>query len=422
MLPDSPIRKLAFPQFIKQFGDLISPNGQVTPYEASLVAATYELAFIGHYSSVQHSSIRNTVRVALKIMEQGSSVDFNEVASAFLLNSERTVRQMNRVWGLIVEGREIDDASRRIETLLRLYKTLYEGLTPALLAPVVVALGLSAGSKEDDYRLDRDGRVRLSALHTIQYYSQYPNKQLSIGLNSHVRNAYSHDRYTLLDGGKVELWDVDPRTGQLSWGPETWSAGELDEFCQTLWKNCLGLTYAYALFSINSRQLMEQAGIIATVQPLHDPVTSEELNSSTTYLAKVRGFEIQTFSYTNGLLSMRLKTGIKGIDQDSEIVVGHERGGVSRYVVPMHYLELPLIDQLLGLLQEVQHQLVSHFRFDVTVVSPEDADLGQLVGDTVVLPHGKKIPLDELRKRFDRDSIINVKIPVLFEGYPRQVQ
>ena len=141
-------------------------------------------------------------------------------------------------------------------------------------------MAASASIKKVNYRLDDDGRVNLSALNRIQHYSRYPKRQLSIGLNSHLRNAYSHDRYRILDGGVVEWWDVDPRTGRFSWGPETWSLAQIEEACETLWRNCLGLCYAYALFSINCRQLIEKTDLFSKVRTAHDPVRAEELRGA----------------------------------------------------------------------------------------------------------------------------------------------
>ncbi len=419
MLPESPVRKLALPQFMKQFGDLVSPMAELTPYEYGLIVGTYEVVFVNRYDSGEIKSLRNTARVGFKVMDKGILADFEAVASAFILNNERVPRQMNGTWALLQQARELESVDQKMDACLRLYQMMYEGLAPALLAPVIVGMGVSAGSKPSLFRLDDDGRVRLSALSQIQYYSQFPSNQLSIGLYPHLRNASAHHRYRFLDGAKMELWDVDPRTGQHSWGPETWSVDKLEEICNRLWRNCLGLTYAFALFSLNHRRVMEQAGTFSRIRPARDPIRAEELRATTSHLARIRGFDVKSFTFSAGNLSMQLLTHHRGVDQDSELFMRGPQG-VAKYSVAMHYDDLPLIEQLVGLLQEMGYELERHFAFRVGVTSPDGGNYGVLSGETKVIPE-KRIPLTELRPRFTEDTIPDINIPVLVEGYPREM-
>ncbi len=420
MLDKSLMRKIAFPRFLNSFADLVSHHPQITTYEAEIIQATYELVFFGHYSKDQTDSLINTARVAYKIMESGAVTDFDVVATAFLINSERAIRQTNRCWGARVKALQDQELDSRIERFLHLYKTLYEALAPIVLAPVVVALGVVMHSNQSLYKLDRDGRVRLSALEKIQHYSQSSRKQLSIGLNSHLRNAFSHDRFRLMDGGKVELWDTHPGSCSLTWGPETWSVTDVEKICESLWRNCLGLLYAWAIFSINNRQLMNKSGLISRVQPAHDPVRSDELRQAAEHYSGYRGFRIKDFSFSNGAVILKLQTIMRGVDQDSEILMS-QRGNVTKYTVKMEYLDLPVIDQLVGLLQELEHQLGEVFDFDIAVINPQGLNIGRLVGNTDVIPE-KKIPIDELRKRFIIDTIPYTTMPVLVESYPREIE
>lgn len=419
MLPESPVRKLALPQFMKEFGDLASPLAELTSYEYFLIMSTYEIVFAGRYDRGQSASLRNTARVGFKVMEKGALANLEAVASAFIVNSKRVPRQMNRACTLLQQASDLDSVDQRMEAYLRLYQMMYEGLAPALLAPVIVGMGVSAGSTPTQFRLDDDGRVRLSALSKIQYYSQFPSKQLSIGLDHHLRNASAHHRYRCLDGARLELWDVDPRTGQRSWGPETWSLDKLEEVCNSLWRNCLGLTYALALFSLNNRRLMEQTNMLSRIYPASDPIRAEELRATTTRLVEIRGFEIKTFSFSAGNLSMQLSTHHPGVDQESNLFMGGPQG-VTKFSVAMRHEDLPLIEQLVGLLQEVEHELGDPIAFRVAVTSPDGTDYGVLSGETKVIPE-KRIPLTDLRPRFKEDTIANVNIPVLVEGYPREM-
>ncbi len=63
---------------------------------------------------------------------------------------------------------------------------MYESLAPVFLAPFVVALGLMQKTKKKIFKLDRDGRVKLNLIEKLEHYSDYPKRQLSIGLNNHL--------------------------------------------------------------------------------------------------------------------------------------------------------------------------------------------------------------------------------------------
>jgi hypothetical protein len=353
------------------------------------------------------------------MMDKGALVNLEEIASAFIINSERVPRQMNGTWALLEQTRDLASVDQRMDACLHLYQLMYEGLAPALLAPVIVGMGVSAGSKPSQFRLDDDGRVNLNALSQIQYYSQFPGKQLSIGLDRHLRNASAHHRYRLLDGAKMDLWDVNPQTGQRSWGPETWSLDKLAEVCDNLWRNCLGLAYAFGLFSLNNRRLIEQEGMLSRIHPASDPVRAEELRAMTTRLAETRGFDIKTFVFSVGNLAMQLSTHHRGVDQEAKLFVKGPQG-TTKFSVAMRHEDLPLIEQLIGLLQEVEHELGKPFAFRVAVTSPDGTDYGVLSGETGVIPE-KLIPLTELRPRFKEDTIADVNIPVPAEGYPREM-
>ena len=86
------------------------------------------------------------------------------MARAFILNSERVPRLLNRTSDALNAAREVTEPDARIEAHLQFYQLSYEGLSPALLAPVVVGMGLASAADPAHFRLDSDGRIRLSAL------------------------------------------------------------------------------------------------------------------------------------------------------------------------------------------------------------------------------------------------------------------
>ena len=418
ILPDSPVSKLALNAFAEEYGDLLLDFDGLTIYEHDLIVGTRERVFVGRFDEHKIRSLRTTGRLSARLMQSGASVSLEPVARAFILNSERVPRLLNRTSDALDAAREVTEPDGRIEAHLRFYQLSYEGVFPALLAPVVVGMGLASAADPAHFRLDSDGRIRLSALSKIKHYSWFPAQQLSIGLNKHLRNASAHQRYRLLDSGRIEFWDVDQRTGKRNWGPETWTVEQLEEICEQLWRNCLGVVNGLIVFSIRYRSLIDSSGLLETVHPAKDPVRAEEVRGLATRLANIRGFSVRDFFYEPGRLRLKLRTQPRGVDQDSEILTSAgER--VRRYTVRMTYCDCSLVEQAVGLLQEIRFHINDDFRFDLKVSRYDAASLGQLVGRTDVIP-AKKIPLGELRPRFEMDTISDVSIPVLQEDLPRE--
>ena len=253
----------------------------------------------------------------------------------------------------------------------------------------------------------------------IKHHSRFPAQQLSIGLNRHLRNASAHQRYRLLDSGRFEFWDVDQRTGERNWGPETWTVEQLEEICEQLWRNCLGLVNGLMVFSIQHRPLIDSSGLLETVSPAKDPVRAEEIRWLATKLANTRGFILRDFSYEPGRLRVKLRTQPRGVDQDSKMLTSGG-GRVRRYTVRMTYCDCSLFEQAVGLLQKsgststMTSASISRSR---AMTQPVSASL--LGKNEDVIP-AKKIPMRELRPRFEIDTISDVSIPVLQESLPRE--
>ena len=320
ILPDSPVSKLALNAFAEEYGDLLLDFDGLTIYEHDLIVGTRERVFVGRFDEHKIRSLRTTGRLSARLMQSGASVSLEPVARAFILNSERVPRLLNRTSDALDAAREVTEPDGRIEAHLRFYQLSYEGVSPALLAPVVVGMGLASAADPAHFRLDSDGRIRLSALSKIKHYSRFPAQQLSIGLNKHLRNASAHQRYRLLDSGRIEFWDLDQRTGKRNWGPETWTVEQLEEICEQLWRNCLGVVNGLMVFSIRYRSLIDSSGLLETVHPAKDPVRAEEVRGLATRLANIRGFSVRDFFYEPGRLRLKLRTQPRGVDQDSEIL------------------------------------------------------------------------------------------------------
>ncbi len=416
---DTPVKKIAILEFIKHFGDLLGIDPRIEQYEFGLISTTYELAFIEGYGRKDFNSMIRTGRVAAKLLEQGATVDLTKVATAYIINTERIPGQLNKAWRLLGAAKEIDKLDLKSERILTAYKSLYESGVTAILAPIIVGLGLTAKGNQTLYKLDRDGRVKISSLGRIHHYSNYPRKQLSIGLNSHIRNAFSHDRYTLLDNGEVELWDVSPKTGNLSWGPERWSNSQLFDLYADLWRNCLGMIFGISVFSIAFRNIIQQSKLPDSVEPLHDPVREEDINAFLTHSGRYRGFRVESCSKISDRLVLGLRTSPPGVDQDSEIFTGSPTGKSMRYSVSMKYFDEPVIAQAIGLLQELAYQTRTSFDFEISVMDFSGEEIGMISGHSSILSQPKGTDTNAVRNQLEIDTLGDHTMSVLVEGYPR---
>jgi hypothetical protein len=194
-----------------------------------------------------------------------------------------------------------DDADTRIKKYLEYYKVMYEGLLPLICAPVVHAFATAKHVKDKAFIPKGDGKVGLNALNKMGKWLIYPENRLAIGLNSHIRNAYAHESYRILDDARLELWDQDPYHPNRSWGPEVWSLDQLAKLCDQLWVNALGITCASAISRsaiASSSLISRRSGLRLTSQPLSSQSFKLIFISNYEYLGATQNipYEVMVFS------------------------------------------------------------------------------------------------------------------------------
>ncbi|MCL4514466.1 MAG: hypothetical protein M1379_02535 [Firmicutes bacterium] len=253
---------------------------------------------------------------------------------------------LNHSFDARIKAEKEEKQNQKIELLLNYYKVMYEGLLPTLLAPIIISIGTSQNpKKKKPYKLDRDGRVKLSLIDNIaQHINNYPIpvKQIKIGLNPHLRNSYAHERFQILDDGKVKLWDVDPNTKAISWGPYIWDIEKLMAICNELWNNALAIFYSLIIFSANNRGVLIKGGyfekIDRTIQPYQ--LTREDIENIAGDAAYEMHFELKSFQYADSLIFLEIRTMHKGIDQESTIYVNNG-DLVEKYTSEIKYIVFP---------------------------------------------------------------------------------
>ena len=399
------------------------PTAEFTQFEQGLVEGTYELIVLGQYKIDQLKAVENTTRVAHRIMQDGAFRDFEAVVGPYLFNIERVTRSLNRGWKSRKDAMEEPKADERILKLLSFYKALYEGIMPILFAPIIAAMATAGGKKTAKrYTIDREGKASLSQLEHIQYEWSSQKKQLAQGLNNHLRNAYAHEHFRLLDGGNVELWDIDPRSGNYSWGPVTYTEEMIGDECEALWRNVLGLIDAWALFSINNRKIIDQGNYDETMPTARDPLRVEEVKDLVEVVVSGCGFSLTFCQYQDNELILKTRCKPKGIDQDSEMFT-KSGSNVRKFIIKMKYNESLIIDQLLGTFQILRYQMRQEFEFMATVFASDGAQIGEVRGHTNLFKEfdGKPLPpIAEFRRKLLVDTVGKATTWVIDESIPRE--
>ena len=422
----SPIVMLALPQFHHSFGDLLSIRSLITDFSRSLIEGTFENIMWFGRTKNDYQNFERTARTAYHFLEEGNKTKHKDIVQMFALVIDKIIPALNDSGGVLSEATKVPEteADTRIRKYLEFYKVMYEGLLRLICAPVVYAFGIANNIKDKAFIPDDNGRIGLNALKTMEKWLVYSENRLAIGLNNHIRNAYAHENYKILDDAKVELWDPDPYKPKRSWGPEIWSLERLIKLCDQLWVNALGITCALILYDINNRQIATERGWVPSIKL--PSLRREELKVTTSTVAKELGFHMEKMTLSNNQLSITLSTEPKGIDQDSDLYMGY-KDHTRLFKVRMWYEEKRVIDQLTRML----HRLIPYFEnkteVSIHVVSWDDSPLGTLNTDfhTIIglqLKNTNPETVEGIRYVFKTDTLGDSVTYVEKKGAPRFVE
>lgn len=409
----SPMRAVAMNQFVEEFGKLLSVRAELTQFEQTLIEGVYEQIF---FVRERKDEWDRRVRAAFYILDQGHLKSPTGIAEHFLNTANQLAATLNSAHAAKIALHEKpDDSEGRMRGTLAYYKQLVEGPYRVLLAPIAFAFARKTQSNDKDFAPQKDGKASLKVLAKIERYSIYPQNQLNVGFHSHLRNAYAHENYQILDGEQVKVWDENPRTGK-TWGPEVWSLQKVEQLIGQLELTIRALTLAVAIYSINTRAFITERDIKPTIPP--PPVVARDLEASIRHAAERKSFEVVEHKRDGKTIRLKLRTQLQGIDQVSDIVVGGKGWG-RRFKKPVRYTEGPVIAQLLDLLREVGPLIEDYQLIAMEILSPEDVAVGafgmqtqhieKLIGPT-------DLPLPEARKLAQVDSVGEAVMIVRHEG------
>ncbi len=368
-----PTVELAMTRFRQSFGDLLSVQALITPFAEYLIKGTFENIMWFGRTKQDYENFERTARAAYHFLEQGSRVRHKDVAQKFALIINRVILAINSSGEAGSEAKKVpeDDADTRIKQYLEYYKVMYERLLPLICAPVVYAFGIAKNVQDKVFLPKSDGKIKLHALKEMENVLVYRDNRLAIGLNGHVRNAYAHEDYKILDDAQVELRD-------RSWGPEIWSLDQLVELCDKLWVNALGITCALALYEINNCKIVAERGWVSSINLPR--LRREEIKTVIDTNSNELGFYLKDCSGLPNKLSLTLSTKPKGIDQESKLYLGYKTH-TELFIIPTWYEEKRVIDQLIIMLHRLINYFNSQSKVSINVISWDDKSLGVLATD-----------------------------------------
>ena len=376
----SPIAMLAFPQFQREFGDLLNSNALITDFTRSLIDGIFENIMWFDRTNQDYKQFVRTARAAYHFLLEGNKTKPKEIAQKYSLIVDHIIPSINNSGLALSEAKNVpsEDPDNQIRKYLESYKVMYEGLLCLICAPVIYAFGIAKRVKDKNFIPDNNGKISLNTLKTMEKLIVYSDNRLAIGLNGHVRNAYSHENYKILDDSKVKLWDPNPHKPKKSWGPEVWPLEKLIELNNQLWVNALGITCSLVIYDINNRRIATDRGWITPGQL--PQLRREELKDTIEEISDKLGFYLEELTVSNNQVSITLSPKTKGINQDSELYMGY-KDHTRLYKVKMWYEEKRVIDQLTRLLVTLIPYIEAKSEVLINIVSHEGTALGSLSVD-----------------------------------------
>ena len=413
------IEDVAMAEFMNRYITLLDDSAKLAPFEYRVIKTTYALVILDQGDAFSARETDKTIRSASVLLKNGGQANFELVLKPIICNLETTQNFLNRCWEACrnAENRATND--ERIVAFLDYYKTLYEALAPRTTAASIAALVAMGRLPPEKFKLTVDGKADLRALRDLPEYLWAARKRLSLGLNSHIRNAYSHENYHLLDGGLVELWDVNPNTGRTVWGPERWNLSQLKVLCKELWLNSLAMYLAQLIFSTNNRPIIDAGNYYAKFRPTYPQRRISEIDSISRHLAEERSFAVIECTITLNVIAMVLATKDAPIAQDEEVFVGAVAQS-RKYLRPVRNERIGVAEQAVGLLQRIENELDAPVDYVLHIRDNEGTELGQLrtnSGFIGNLPGKGKAAFAEMRKNLEIDTLGNAIMNVAMR-YP----
>jgi hypothetical protein len=411
MKRSTPSSLTAITKFCHIFKNEISIQAEFSDFEATLIENVFERRFF-----LQAENFENwlkLVRTYHYFINHGSFKNAKEIAIAFLNTTTLMSFQLNKAYDYGADLRNLKGSPAfkiRIEKAFSYYKLLYEGVYRILISPILYGYYFYANSKDKKLIPKADGKVGLTAIENIEPWKSDVEKRLSYGLNSHIRNAYGHENFRILDDGFFEVWDYNPNSPDNKWGPEKWHIDDLESLCHRLEQSIEATILALCLYSVNNRKLIADHGWRPTINA--PKLTREEIKINIEHFAAKLSFGIKECNFTERSITLIIETRPRGIDQDIEIFEGGNTFS-RRYTQNVKYYEAFNVAQVLGLFQRIESDISDYETISCEVRDPDNNTYGIAsikVSDINKLPPRGRQTLKEARSFLLIDTLGETKM------------
>jgi len=406
---------------VKLFAAVLPPSrfGNVSVVHREAVASQLVGAIMVHRTDL--GTLIARVRVVYALLDRAWDRDPERIAAVVDATFHRLGELQEREASL---ERDIHDASKddleaKFRSHLGLYEFISEQYYRTLAAPCAAADAISRTGETVGDLIDGDGRANPARMTALEAGRGIRAGAITDGLDRHLRNSAAHHRYSIIDDNRIRLWDVDPKTGQTTWGPVEWTFWELRTNVDRLSNTCSVLLLGIAMFDIAYGPTMRARGWGSRGKrplPKRRDIAKAELSS----MADLHGFTVESVNIAgDGALVIALR--VKGetmIAQTTEIIAGVGDAGTERYHQDVHTEWGPVRNQVYGFLQTTYDV---HGGYDVVRVTVTAKDgktsVGQVdasLAERDAMLQGEDV--NTIRARLTVDTLADETIPVILKG------
>ena len=146
----SPLEILGLTNFGNQYGDLISVQAEYYDPDKIIIEKFNDFYWTDNFTTDEYERVNRTTRACYNFLMQGTEISYEKVAKEYLKSFTHISILLNTSLNAYINYKDSDftNYDLLIKNILELYKELYEGLMPYIIAPIVFALKLKYNINE----------------------------------------------------------------------------------------------------------------------------------------------------------------------------------------------------------------------------------------------------------------------------------
>lgn len=414
---------LASRMMLDLFGQYFGSRAKLHPAHVWTLEA-WSVQFFWNCSNAQRKKVATALRASTVLLQRAFDQKSQEMSRYVLDAVSRLETVQMEVRDLVSKARLALTATTpdaRFRPQLDAYHCLYERFYPLVAAPFVAADALLREDRPPSEFIREDGRIHHSTMLELEERKGYASGLLTEGVERHLRNSIAHGLYEVRSLTEIRMEDRHPKTRKLTWGPVTFSPGELNTLFGKLHWTCEVLLIALVVFDVNNNVVMAERGWGVPRRESRPRIDLAEA-----YIrehAKADGFMCERVS-EEGPSCLHLVLRISGeIEERPREIYAAGHGWARKFVQYVQTKNVPIPAQVYGLLQET---IGIHHTYEMLIVDVLKTT-GELVGRVVTNAAAREqfvskvLPLEDARRLAIEDTLPDQTMPVVLRGVPREV-